>query len=74
MVVRYSAGVAKVGDIRRTWAGLGGYVDPERYSEVAAFLSVQEKEARWWRDACLAYFRPSPNVPCPQGMRRPSIR
>ncbi|MHB8283120.1 MAG: alpha-glucuronidase family glycosyl hydrolase [Caulobacteraceae bacterium] len=71
MVARYSAGVSKVGEMRHTWAGLGGYVDAERYSEVATFLAIQEKEARWWRDACLAYFQTFSKRPFPPGYAPP---
>ncbi len=71
LVVRYSAGVAQVGEMRRTWAAMAPYVDPERHAEVAAFLAIQENEAQWWRDACIAYFQTFSGRPLPAGYAPP---
>ncbi len=38
---------------------------------MAAYLSVQEAEARWWRDACIAYFQSASGLPLPAGARPP---
>jgi alpha-glucuronidase len=54
---RYSAGVASVHEMRKTWDTLEGLVDAARHEHVRALLRIQEKEARWWRDACLLYFQ-----------------
>ncbi|HSS13917.1 MAG TPA: hypothetical protein VLL04_08485, partial [Rhizomicrobium sp.] len=43
------------------------FVDPERWSQQAAFLAIQEKEAQWWRDACIAYFETFSHMPMPPG-------
>ncbi len=59
-----------VSTMRKTWASLAPYVDAERHQEVAAFLAIQEKEATWWRDACIAYFQTFSKRPLPQGLRR----
>ncbi len=72
LVVRYSRGVAKVRDMRRTWAGLRPHVDAERHTEVGVFLAVQEKEARWWRDASIAYFGSLSKRPLPAGQTPPA--
>ena len=50
---------------------LEGRVDPERYEQVRAFLAIQEKEARWWRDACVLYFQTFSGRPIPEGYERP---
>jgi alpha-glucuronidase len=71
LVRRYSQGVATVAAMRRTWSGLADYVDAERYSQVAAFLAIQEKEAQWWRDASIAYFQSLSHRPMPQGYAPP---
>jgi alpha-glucuronidase len=71
LVARYSAGVDEVGQMRRTWAGMQPYVDAQRYQQVAAFLAIQEKEARWWRDACIAYFQTFSKRPLPAGYAAP---
>jgi alpha-glucuronidase len=72
MVVRYSRGVDEVAAMRRTWAGLQPYVDPERFHQVSEYLSIQENEARWWRDACLAYFQSLSKRPMPAGYASPA--
>ncbi|MGC1304673.1 MAG: alpha-glucuronidase family glycosyl hydrolase, partial [Caulobacteraceae bacterium] len=71
MVVRYSRGVSEVAQMRKTWAGLDGYVDPERFQQVSTFLGIQENEARWWRDACIAYFQSFSKRPLPAGYAPP---
>ena len=37
----------------------------------AAFLAIQEKEAHWWRDACIAYFETFSHMPMPAGHAAP---
>ncbi|MEJ1961420.1 MAG: alpha-glucuronidase family glycosyl hydrolase [Gammaproteobacteria bacterium] len=71
MVVHYTHGVQAVGDMRKTWASMAPYVDAERHSEVAAFLAIQEKEAKWWRDACIAWFQSFSKRPLPAGFAPP---
>jgi alpha-glucuronidase len=71
LVHRYDAGVASVGAMRRTWAGLSGYVDPERFAQTTTFLGVQEREAQWWRDASVAYFQSITKRPLPAGSAPP---
>jgi alpha-glucuronidase len=71
LVRRYSRGVAAVAAMRKTWAKLAGYVDAERYSQVAGFLAIQEKEAQWWRDASIAYFQSLSQRPLPAGYSPP---
>jgi alpha-glucuronidase len=36
-------------------------------------LAIQEKEARWWRDACLAYFQTFSRRPLPDGVQAPAL-
>ena len=74
LVYRYTHGVEVVSQMRRTWAGLAPYVDAERFAQVSAFLAIQEQEAQWWRDACIAYFQTFSKRPLPAGMRRRRIR
>ncbi len=74
LVMHYSHGVDAVRDMRATWATLAPYVDAERYAETSAFLAIQEQEARWWRDASLAYFQSLSKRPLPRASRLPSAR
>ncbi|MFG6486887.1 alpha-glucuronidase family glycosyl hydrolase [Roseateles sp. BYS78W] len=71
LVARYDRGVATVDDMRRRWAALEPDIDPQRHAEVAAYLAVQAREARWWRDACIAYFQSVSGLPLPAGTRPP---
>jgi len=67
LVDRYSRGVAKVRSMQATWAAQEGRVDAERFEQVRVFLAIQEKEARWWRSACLLYFQTFSKRPIPEG-------
>ena len=44
----------------------------EHPKEVAAFLAIQEQEASWWRDACIAYFQSLSRLPLPAGYAPPA--
>ena len=72
LVVHYTRGVESVSNMRKTWQSVAPYVDAERHAEVATFLAIQEKEAKWWRDACIAYFQTFSNRPLPQGYAPPA--
>lgn len=72
LAYRYERGVDYVGTMRSTWDGLEPYVDAERYAQVAAFLCIQEREAQWWRDASIAYFRTFSERPLPPGIAPPA--
>jgi alpha-glucuronidase len=72
LVYRYTHGVEVVSQSRATWQGLEPYVDAERYAQVAAFLAIQEQEARWWRDASIAYFQTFSKRPLPPGCAPPA--
>jgi alpha-glucuronidase len=72
LVAHYTQGVEDVTRMRETWRHLDGYIDAERYNQVAAFLAIQEKEAIWWRDACIAYFQSVSGLPLPPGYAPPA--
>lgn len=71
LVVDYSQGVDEVSAMRRTWAQMEPYVDHERFAAVSANLAIQEREAKWWRDACIAYFQSVSKRPLPAGYAAP---
>ncbi|HLU06611.1 MAG TPA: alpha-glucuronidase family glycosyl hydrolase [Woeseiaceae bacterium] len=71
LVHRYTRGVEAVGEMRKTWEGLAPYVDAERHRQTADFLAIQEKEAKWWRDASIAYFQTFSRRPVPEGYEPP---
>ena len=53
------------------WDGLRDRIDARRHGEVAALLKVQRDEARWWRDASIAYFQSLSRRPLPAGHAAP---
>jgi alpha-glucuronidase len=71
LVYRYTHGVDVVRDMSKTWDDVGPLVDAGRRDQVAAFLRIQEKEARWWRDACIAYFQSISQRPIQSGLPPP---
>jgi hypothetical protein len=71
LVLHYTRGVDEVRDMRKTWSQLAPYVDAQRFAQVSAFLGIQEKEAKWWRDACIAYFQTFSKRPLPAGVAPP---
>lgn len=72
LVFRYGRGVDAVQGMRVAWDGLEGQVDAERHAQVAAFLRIQAQEARWWRDASIAYFQGISGRPLPPGAENPA--
>ncbi|WP_244649880.1 alpha-glucuronidase family glycosyl hydrolase [Sphingomonas sp. CFBP 13706] len=72
MVHDYDRGVGYVADMRQRWDGLRGQVDAERWAKTATYLGVQEREARWWRDASLAYWMSVNGRSLPAGAAAPA--
>jgi alpha-glucuronidase len=72
LVARYSRGVGAVREMRTSWASLEPLIDRQRFEQVAAFLAIQEEEARWWRDASIAYFQSVSRRPLPEGHAPPA--
>jgi len=72
MVHHYDAGVGYVAGMRRQWDGVKTEVDAERWAKTATYLAVQEREARWWRDASLAYWLSVNGLPLPAGAAAPA--
>jgi len=71
LVWRYDHGLDEVRAMRRHWETLRGSVDEQRFAEVSAYLAIQEREAKWWRDACIAYFESVSHRPLPAGVAPP---
>jgi len=72
LVYRYDHGVETVKQMRRSWDAQRDRVDAERFAQIAAFLAIQEQEAQWWRDACVAYFQSISKRPLPTGSAPPA--
>jgi alpha-glucuronidase len=72
LCAKYQQGVDGVREMRRTWDGLRDFVDGARFEHVRALLAIQEKEAVWWRDACVLYFQTFSKLPLPAGYEPPA--
>ncbi|WP_437595742.1 alpha-glucuronidase family glycosyl hydrolase [Sorangium sp. So ce590] len=72
LVHQYSSGVDEVGLMREAWESVKGRIDEKRFGNVTEFLKIQHYEARWWRDACLAYFGQVSKLPIPSGYAAPA--
>jgi len=67
LVHRYSQGVDDVATMRTSWATVKDRIDGQRFDDVTKFLEIQHYEARWWRDASLAYFASVSKLAVPAG-------
>ena len=70
LALDYQRGVDWVRGARKSWDDLGGVIDAERHAAVAKKLSVQERDAAWWRDSCLLYFQTFSQRPLPPGVEQ----
>jgi len=68
---KYYSGVDSVRWMQHTWNGLKKYIDEERFEQVKMLLVIQEKEAVWWRNACLLYFQTFSKMPIPANYEKP---
>ncbi|HEY2376394.1 MAG TPA: alpha-glucuronidase family glycosyl hydrolase [Gemmatimonadaceae bacterium] len=72
LALHYQAGVDTVRAMEREWRSLDGKIDEERFNQTRDFLGIQEREARWWRDAVLQYFQTFSHLPLPSGVEPPA--
>ncbi|MBN1699303.1 MAG: alpha-glucuronidase [Spirochaetales bacterium] len=68
---RYADGIRGVRAMIDEWESLKGRIDRARFQHVRVLLALQEKEAIWWRDACLLYFKEFSRMPFPEGYEKP---
>ena len=68
---RYYGGVDAVKQMEQTWNATQGQIDTERFAHVKTHLGIQEKEARWWRNACVLYFQTFSKKPIPADLEKP---
>ena len=67
----YYGGVESVREMRKLWERGASEIDKERFEQVKMLLNVQEKEAVWWRNACVLYFQTHSKMPIPAGFEKP---
>ncbi|MFL5739653.1 MAG: alpha-glucuronidase family glycosyl hydrolase [Flavisolibacter sp.] len=68
---RYQQGVDTVRWMESQWNSLKGKLDEERFNQVSMLLKIQEKDAMWWRNACLLYFQTFSKKPFPPNYEKP---
>ncbi|MBA4045277.1 MAG: alpha-glucuronidase [Erythrobacter sp.] len=69
LVAEYGSAELAVLARLENWKRLAPHIDAERHAAVSADLALQLKEARWWRDASLAYWQSVNGLPLPPGAR-----
>ena len=69
---RYQRGVDWTSNTKAAWARLANTIDPQRHAAIAKKLAIQERDAVWWRDACLLYFQTFAKRPLPKGVEHPA--
>jgi alpha-glucuronidase len=72
LIRHYDHGVAEAAAMQASWQALRGRVDARRFQDTSQRLAQQVEEARWWRDACIAYFQSVSQLPLPAGVRAPA--
>ena len=68
---KYNEGVDTVRWMQSAWNNIKNYIDAQRFNEVKMLLNIQEKEAVWWRNACLLYFQTYSGMPIPAKYEQP---
>ncbi len=69
---KYYSGVDSVRWMQRCWNALqSSDIDGERWTQVKMLLTIQERDAVWWRNACLLYFQTFSRQPLPPGSEPP---
>jgi alpha-glucuronidase len=68
---KYYTAVDSMKAIQLQWNKLEKYVDAERFDHIKQLLSIQVKDATWWRNACLLYFQTFSRMPIPAQYEKP---
>ena len=72
LALHYQRGVDWVRATRKDWNALSGVIDSERHAAVAKKFAIQERDAVYWRDACLLYFQTFSKRPLPVKVEKPA--
>jgi alpha-glucuronidase len=67
----YHRGAEAVTGLKQQWESVREHIDEGRFRQVAMHLDIQEKEAKWWRDACLSYFQTFSRMEIPADLEQP---
>ena len=67
----YYNGAESVRKMQIAWNTLRNKIDEDRFIQVRSLLSIQYKEAIWWRNACVLYFQTFSKKDLPAGFEKP---
>lgn len=67
----YEDGVKRVRQYQHQWNNLENLIDKARFEHVKSRLEIQQKDAIWWKDACLLYFQTYSKLPVPDDIEPP---
>ena len=70
--IKYQQGVDEVKGMIKTWEAMKPYVNSKQHKEVTMRLNIQLKEAIWWKDACMSYFKTFSKMDYPMEMEKPT--
>ncbi|WP_373514787.1 alpha-glucuronidase family glycosyl hydrolase [Persicitalea sp.] len=73
LCVRFYTGADSVSWMRQEWAKVKPAIDPETFANVAARLQIQQREARWWRNAWVLYLQTFARQPIPEPFSKPEM-
>lgn len=68
----YHQGAREVSVMKEKWEAIEHAVDEQRFAHIKMHLSIQEKEAKWWRDASLRYFQSFSKMKIPADLEQPA--
>lgn len=71
--LHYDSGIKAVQGYIVTWNAVKPFVSKTVWEKVQQRLVIQEADARWWRDACVQYFRTFSGMPVPADVAAPEI-
>lgn len=71
LCTKYQQGVDTVRWMQKQWNSIANFIDEERFIQVKMFLAIQEKDAEWWKNACLLYFQTFSKMPIPSNVEKP---
>lgn len=71
LCLHYYKGVSDQKKSEVIWQTLEGKIDQEEFEHVKMLLAIQQKEAVWWRNACVLYFQSFSKRPIPAGLEKP---
>lgn len=71
LCLTYQSGVDQAAEMLKQWESLKGQIDAQRYARINALFKRQHHDAKFYKDACLAYFQTFSKRDYPEGVAPP---